>query len=151
VGHFENIQKTLEMKIKFLCTLVMVASLIHNTTFAQKDLAINVTNNKQFHPTALSPTVLNFNAVINSERVLLSWTLDKNQAVDQIEVERSTNEKDFVMAGLVFGTDQPDKVEYLFYEKNKKSKLFYRLRIINKDRSVSYSPIISPEPNDTKP
>ena len=71
--------------------------------------------------------------------------------MDQIEVERSTNEKDFVMAGLVFGTDQPDKVDYLFYEKNKKLKLFYRLRIINKDRSVSYSSIISPESNDTKP
>jgi len=151
VGHFENIQKTLEMKFKFLCTLVMVVSLIHNTTFAQKDLAVNASNNKQFHPPALSAVVVNFNATINNERVLLSWTLDKNQAVDQIEVERSTNEKDFVMAGLVFGTDQPDKVDYLFYEKNKKVKLFYRLRIINKDRSVSYSSIISPESNDTKP
>lgn len=139
------------MKFKFLCTLVMVVSLIHNTTFAQKDLAVNASNNKQFHPPALSAVVVNFNATINNERVLLSWTLDKNQAVDQIEVERSINEKDFVMAGLVFGTDQPDKVDYLFYEKNKKVKLFYRLRIINKDRSVSYSSIISPEPNDTKP
>ena len=118
----------------------------HNTTFAQKDLADNPPVDKQFHPSVLTAVVLNFTATINNERVLLSWTLDKNQIVDQIEVERSTNEKDFVMAGLVFGTDQPDKVDYLFYEKNKKVKLFYRLRIINKDQSVSYSSIISPEP-----
>ena len=40
---------------------------------------------------------------------------------------------------------------YLFYEKNKGSKVFYRLKVINKDRTFSYSSIISPEPAATKP
>lgn len=130
----------------------MVLSIIHqNTIFAQTDFIVNAAGEQQFHSSATDAIVLNFNATINNERVLLSWTLDKNQVVDQIEVERSTNEKDFVMAGLVFGTDQPDKVDYLFYEKNKKAKLFYRLRIINKDHTVSYSSIISPEPAIAQP
>jgi methionine-rich copper-binding protein CopC len=140
------------MKINFFCSLVIVLSLVHqNTTFAQTHFIVNTAGEQQFHSSAPNAIVLNFNAKINNERVLLSWTLDKNQIVDQIEVERSTNEKDFVMAGLVFGTDQPDKVDYLFYEKNKKVKLFYRLRIINKDNTVSYSSIISPEPATAKP
>lgn len=140
------------MKINFLYSLVIVSLLIHqNIAFAQTGFTTSALNEKQFHSSASNAIVLNFNATINNERVLLNWTLDKNQVVDQIEVERSTNEKDFVMAGLVFGTDQPDKVEYLFYEKNKGTRLFYRLRIINKDRTFSYSSIISPDPVTAKP
>ena len=131
------------MKINFLCSMVIALSFIHQSkAFAQTDFAAGTTSNE---------IVLHFNATINKERVLLNFTLDKNQIVDQIAVERSTNEKDFVMAGLVFGTDQPDKVDYLFYEKNKGSKVFYRLKVINKDRTFSYSSIISPEPAATKP
>ena len=70
--------------------------------------------------------------------------------MDKIEVERSTDEKNFIMAGLVFGTDQADKVEYIFYEKNKKVKSFYRLKIINKDFSIFYSSIIAPGPATAK-
>ena len=132
--------------------MVIALSLIHqDKALAQTDFAVNTLTEKQFHSFISNAIVLNFNATINKERVLLSFTLDKNQIVDQIEVERSTNEKDFVMAGLVFGTDQPDKVEYLFYEKNKGAKIFYRLKIINKDRTFSYSSIISPDPDTAKP
>jgi hypothetical protein len=91
--------------------------------------------------------IVNFKGTTNKERVLLYWTLDKNQVVDQIEVERSKDEKNFMMTGLVFGTDQPDQAEYLFYEKNKGVKYYYRLKIIMKDRSYTYSPVVIPEPD----
>ena len=82
-------------------------------------------------PTATADiSILNFNASATKDRVILYWTLDKNQAVDQILVERSMDEKIFVVTGLVFGTDQPEKAEYLFYEKNKNAKCYYRLKII---------------------
>ncbi len=90
--------------------------------------------------------VVYFNGTVNKERVLLSWALDKNQRVDQIVVERSKDCKNFVMAGLIFGTDQPDIADYLFYGKNKKVKSFYRLKIIHKDQTVYYSSMISPDP-----
>lgn len=90
--------------------------------------------------------VLNFNGTINRDRILLNWILVKNELVDQIEIEKSIDDKKFVMAGLVFGTDEPDKVKYMFYENNKNGKSFYRLKIINKDLTVSYSPVITPEP-----
>ena len=122
--------------------MMIALSFIHqNKAFAQTDFVAGTS----------TTIVVNFNATINKDRVLLNFTLDKNQVVDQIAVERSTNEKDFVMAGLVFGTDQPDKADYLFYEKNKGAKVFYRLKVINKDRTFSYSSIISPEPAATKP
>ncbi|MGZ8517414.1 MAG: hypothetical protein ACXWWD_08695 [Chitinophagaceae bacterium] len=136
------------MKFIFLYSLVTLLSLIdQQPVFGQTGSG----GNEKFYIVATGATVLNFNGTINSERILLNWTIDKNQGVDQIEVERRSNdEKNFVMAGLVFGTDEPDKVDYLFYEKNKGTKSFYRLRIINKDRTVSYSSIISPEPATAK-
>ena len=135
------------MKIIFLGSLVIALSLIHQkSAIAQTDYTAKVTVQKEYHTAVTVATVLDFKGIISNNRVLLNWTLDKNQAVDQIEVERSGDEKIFVMAGLVFGTDQPDTGKYLFYEKNKKTKLFYRLRIINKDRTVIYSSVISPQP-----
>ena len=113
---------------------------------AQNGYSYSATINTKLNSTDDSyATVVYFNGTINRERVLLSWTLDKNHEVDQIEVERSKDAKNFVMAGLVFGTDQSDKVDYLFYEKNKKVKSFYRLKIIHKDQTVDFSAIISPE------
>ena len=103
-------------------------------------------NAKSISDDASSASIIYFNGMIKKERVLLNWIIDKNQEADKFEVERSFDGKNFVMAALVFGTDQPDKVEYQFYEKNKKVKVFYRLKIIKKDLSVEYSAIISPEP-----
>ena len=103
-------------------------------------------NAKSISDYAASASIIYFNGIIKNDRVLLNWTTDKNQEADKFEVERSLDGKNFVMAALVFGTDQPDKVEYQFYEKNKKVKVFYRLKIIQKNLSVEYSAIISPEP-----
>ena len=123
----------------------MTLSLSHqNPACAQTDFTTKVATQQQNQSTTTDGTILNFTGTINNGRVLLNWTLDKNQAVDKIEVERSTDEKKFVMAGLVFGTDQSDKMDYFFYEKNKKVKLFYRLKVINKDLTVIYSSTITP-------
>lgn len=136
------------MKIVFLTGLMISLSLTHqNAAFAQTGAKTTVQN--QIPPSPPDVIVVNFNATANKDRILLNWTLDKNQAVDQIEVERSKDEKNFVMAGLVFGTDQTNKVDYMFYEKNKGTKNFYRLRIINKDHTITYSSIVSPEPGTT--
>ena len=102
-------------------------------------------NAKSISDDASSASIIYFNGIIKNDRVLLNWTTDKNQEADKFEVERSLDGKNFVMASLVFGTDQPDKVKYLFYEKNRKVKVFYRLKIIQKDLSVDYSAIVSPE------
>ncbi len=136
------------MKIIFLLSLATVLSLTQdNTAFAQTNTTVKANSENQ--PRISDVIVVNFNATATKDRILLNWTLDKNNVVDQIEVERGKDEKSFVMAGLVFGTDQPDKVDYAFYEKNKGTKFFYRLRIINKDRTITYSPIVSPEAAST--
>lgn len=81
---------------------------------------------------------------VKNDRVLLNWTIDNNQSADQIEIESSTDGKNFIMAALVFGTDKKDTDVYAYYEKVKKAKTWYRLKIINKDSSVQYSAIVTP-------
>lgn len=110
------------------------------THFASQAVSIDKAGKAGFN-------IVHFNGTANKERVLLYWTLDKNQVVDQIEVERSKDQKTFMMTGLVFGTDQPDQAAYLFYEKNKGAKYYYRLKIIMKDRSYTFSPVVMPEPD----
>ena len=81
---------------------------------------------------------------IKNDRVLLNWTIDNNQSANQIEIESSTDGKNFTMAALVFGTDKKDTDIYAYYEKAKKGKTWYRLKIINKDSSVHYSAVVTP-------
>jgi hypothetical protein len=81
---------------------------------------------------------------IKNDRVLLNWTIDNNQSANQIEIESSNDGKNFTMAALVFGTDKKDTDIYAYYEKAKKGKIFYRLKIINKDGSIQYSDIVTP-------
>ena len=81
---------------------------------------------------------------IKNDRVLLNWTIDNNQSANQIEIESSNDGKNFTMAALVFGTDKKDTDIYAYYEKAKKGKNFYRLKIINKDGSIQYSDIVTP-------
>jgi hypothetical protein len=140
------------MKLFILYSLLITLSLTHQSpVFAQADYTAKVKAVQPPHASDIANPVLAFTGTINSDRILLAWTLGKNQLVDQIEVEKSTDKKKFVMAGLVFGTDQPNEAEYLFYERNKKSKSFYRLKIINKDGTVTYSPSIAPKPAITQP
>ena len=135
------------MKIILPCCVIMLLLCKQiDATEKNSNNSFEKINTKSISADAVYETIVYFKGIINSDRVLLNWTLDKNQAVDQIEVERSKDGKNFIMAGLVFGTDQPDKADYMFYEKNKKNKLFYRLKVIHKDETVVYSAIISPEP-----
>lgn len=82
--------------------------------------------------------------IVKNDRVLLNWTIDNNQSANQIEIETSTDGKNFTMAALVFGTDKKDSESYAYYEKVKKAKSWYRLKIINKDSSVHYSAVVTP-------
>lgn len=134
------------MKIILPCFIFMLLQGKQNNSFADNlYISFATINAKSISTDASSASIIYFNGIIKNDRVLLNWTTDKNQEADKFEVERSFDGKNFVMAALVFGTDEPQKVKYLFYEKNKNVKVFYRIKIIQKDLSVEYSAIISPE------
>ena len=124
------------------CFLSIIMLTNSHSLSAQNNVAPNGPSSVSASP---STAVVNqLNCSIKNERVLLNWVIENNQSANQVEVESSTDGKNFTMAALVFGTDKKDTDDYYFYEKAKKGKTFYRLKIINKDSSVQYSAIVTP-------
>ncbi|MEI9945669.1 MAG: hypothetical protein WDN26_15810 [Chitinophagaceae bacterium] len=126
--------------IAILLTCVLSLNSLANTSneipFASTQLP------SSFAPELQISKITGFNANIQNNRVSLNWTVDTNQDTNQFEVERSTDGKSFTMAALVFGTDKTDTDQYQFFEKAKSKKLYYRIKILHKDQTVSYSDTI---------
>lgn len=125
--------------MKITLPLLFCAFIIFVNTASAQDhspsFAVNTTS---------KVAVNSFECNSTNGKTILKWNIINNQDAEQFEVESSTDGKNFSMAALVFGTDKADSDDYLFYEKAKKKKTYYRLKIINKDRSVQYSGIVTP-------
>jgi hypothetical protein len=124
------------MKIIVLSCLVFSIVLNQYQSSAHSNF-INVTG-------PATAIIKNLTCMMQKDRVFLEWTIENNQLISQIEVESSADEKNYAMAGLVFGTEKKGSDAYYFYEKAKATKTFYRLKIIHKDQTIRYSDIVSP-------
>jgi hypothetical protein len=91
--------------------------------------------------------IISFTSSLSNGKVFLRWQVNGNEAIDQFEVEKSGDGKNFHLAGLVFGTDVPAIDSYWFYEKATRKKLYYRLKLIKKGDEIAFSPVIEVNPN----
>jgi hypothetical protein len=88
--------------------------------------------------------LLRFHGKMNKSRITLEWTVSRNEQANLFEVEKSSNGKDFATTGLVFCSEKEGTEQYAFFEKApRKNKMFYRLKLIDKSRSVDYSDVLS--------
>jgi len=90
--------------------------------------------------------VTDFNWNIISDKVLLNWRAQANETVSMFEVERSNDGKNYTIVALVFGTDESLNNKYQFFEKIRKTRMFYRIKLIDKNQQVSYSETVIVEP-----
>lgn len=90
--------------------------------------------------------VTDFNWNIISDKVLLNWKAQANETVSMFEVERSNDGKSYTIAALVFGTDESLNNKYQFFEKIRKTRMFYRIKLIDKNQQESYSETVTVEP-----
>ena len=90
--------------------------------------------------------VISLNASVRNNKVYLNWSVSENETADMFEVEKSMDGKNFVMAALVFSTEQANTGNYEFYEKAGNRKLVYRIKLISKDNTTGYSPVVSISP-----
>src|SRR6185436_16915835 len=80
----------------------------------------------------------------NNNRVTLQWKVENNETIDQFEVQKSFDGKEFKTIGLVFASEKSNTEDYMFYETvNSFEKIMYRLKIIGKTNEVSYSRILA--------
>jgi hypothetical protein len=83
---------------------------------------------------------------INNNKVFLNWVVSENETADQFEIEKSADGKNFMRAGLVFGTDKAETGNYQFFEKAVKKKMLYRVKLINKNKETEYSTVVEINP-----
>ena len=79
---------------------------------------------------------------IKNDKVYLDWEISGNENADMFEIEKSKDGKNFSVAALVFGTNNAKTDDYRFYEKAESQKIYYRIKLINKNRQSEYSKII---------
>ena len=90
--------------------------------------------------------VISINGFIKNNKAMLQWIVSENEKAVLFEVEKSTDGENFMMIALVFGTDKTETDNYEFYEKAPKKKAIYRIKIINKDKTIAFSPVIQISP-----
>ncbi len=129
--------------MKLYLSFVVIAVLCVTLNLqAQEDFS-SLTN-KQKSVAQASNALTHFSATAANNRVTLQWTISKNAETDRFEVEKSIDGEKFFMTALVFGSELSGDANYEFFEKLKKTKSHYRLKIIYKDGRVDYSSIIVP-------
>lgn len=131
------------MKYILPCVAIMLAFTVKKGFAQNKEVAFaSETFGKM---TWIRPAKLAYlNATTRDNRVLLNWAIENNKETNMFEVERSTDGKTFKMVGLVFGSELSELAEYRFFEKLRKGKTFYRLKVIYKNNKAEYSDIIIP-------
>lgn len=97
-------------------------------------------------PNYIPAKLLSIQGSLDKNKVVINWTVGENETADQFEVERSTDGKNFRLAGLVFSEDKPQTVNYQFFEKATRKKIQYRVKLINKNKETEYSGIVEINP-----
>jgi hypothetical protein len=93
----------------------------------------------------LPVNLISFQGNINSnKKAQLQWKVGNNEMINQFEVERSYDGKEFKTAALVFTSEKKGTEDYMFYETlNSFEKVMYRIKITSKSNEVSYSRILT--------
>ena len=127
------------IKYSFItCMLVVSASSSILADSVKRPLPVSITINPA--------SFISVSGTVSNNKFILNWTVGNNQTADQFEIEKSTDGVTFTMAALVFGTDKDSDDSYQFYEKAVAKKTFYRIKVINKNKSVGYSKLIEINP-----
>ncbi|HJS54122.1 MAG TPA: T9SS type A sorting domain-containing protein [Chitinophagaceae bacterium] len=86
--------------------------------------------------------LISFTGNIKNNRAALQWRVGNNETIDQFEVQRSTDGKEFNTIGLVLASEKRGTEDYMSYETVNADQVMYRLKMIGKGNEVSYSRII---------
>lgn len=134
--------------IKYLILTAIIALSILQPPLQAQTVAAPFTSSSPSSTTtsSVSAKFISIKSSVSNEKIIIDWLVEENQAANMFEIEKSYNGKDFTLAAIIFGTDQAAANSYQFYEKKSMKKVFYRIKIINKNEETEYSDpvVISP-------
>lgn len=87
-------------------------------------------------------TLLEFSGSAEQGKAKLKWTVGDNETGDYFKLEKSADGINFREAATIFTSDAIGQAQYNFSEQLKEQVTYYRLQMINKNASRSYSKII---------
>lgn len=123
----------------------IIIRLTDNISLKMDNLSINApytyATGCPFAGIPLPVTLLSFQGALAKDQAQLNWSVADNETGNYFEVERSTDGKSFSTVAVV-STTQKQGNEAYSYKETAQATAYYRLRIVNKDRSASYSKII---------
>ena len=91
--------------------------------------------------TTLPVQLKGFQAVLQGEQVRLQWQVAENGTGDYFEIEKSTDGHTFKTLAMVATTDKQGDETYA-YTLAQQGTSYYRLKIVNKNKTLSYSNIV---------
>lgn len=117
---------------------IYVDNLLYASTFNNTGLYFCVA------ASPLPVKLMNFQGAINSNKARLQWSVADNETGNFFQVLRSADGRNFTEAGTVFINGKVGAESYTFADSHELDAVtYYKLKIVNKDGSVSYSNIIA--------
>lgn len=83
--------------------------------------------------------LISFVGSLNNNKISLQWAVAENEDADHFELEKSVDGNDFMTAALVMTSSKPGSESYSLNEIMKSEKIYYRLKIFDKNRTISFS------------
>jgi hypothetical protein len=93
-------------------------------------------------PALLPIKLLSFTATKENSSVEISWTVSQNETGDFFVIEESTDGKNFSTVATVETNGMKGTSEYSATDNASATTTYYRLKIVNRDNSVSYSKVV---------
>ncbi|MDO6434334.1 T9SS type A sorting domain-containing protein [Flavitalea sp. BT771] len=85
--------------------------------------------------------LLSFKASCEDSYTQIQWQTGVEADVDHFEIERSTDAVAWTTLGKLAATNNPSGAAYSYKDPDRKSSVFYRLKIIDRSGSYGYSPV----------
>lgn len=100
--------------------------------------AMRILNGTSFNATVLPLTLLSFTAQAQGQQAVLQWETAKESNVRGFEVQKSSDGRTFQSLGFVAAKNEL-RNSYQFADRLPAGKTFYRLKMLDLDRTVSFS------------
>ena len=129
---------------KYAAIAIFVLRLVYQPASLQAQDATNFKNLTS--DTKVQPRISNVKVQATGNRIILNWDVAQNSQTDQFEIEKSTDGRHYKLVALVFGSEDANDAQYMFYEKAGSKTVQYRIKLISKNKNTEYSKPVEVRP-----
>jgi hypothetical protein len=101
--------------------------------------------NEEIMKTPLAVQMKFFTGKGVGSKAMLEWLVSENETGAYFEIEKSADGNAFRKSGMVFTTSKAGE-EYYTYSEGITANTFYRLKVVNKDKTISYTALVQVKP-----